>query len=346
MSITNKTSKRKYWSFVSEIDGRLLDASAHFTLIFHRYFKRANRYLHRLSSIQIAEHNYHEGRVNPFPTIALLPQLQRLDLSDCFTLQSPTTDYLSFLTNLTDLSIARCRGLRDDYSVAYWSRFWLRCGAKLRRLNISGCDSLAATSGFRYLTCLSSLTKLEAGGIVLRSTLTLPVFQLTNLVSLDFRDASLAADMDFKPMSKLQSLTSLNMSHVGSISDDIVRQIATLRGLTDLDLGRTRKAISSANGFIRLTNLHNLVRLNLQQSFDLPDGTLAALLRSMPRLQLINLRYCFQISLNGALALGACKDLRLADLTQTAVSKEFDDNAEELQRIVGLSSLEIMMEEP
>lgn len=294
--------------------------------------------------MRIAETNFSDGWRNPIPTIALVSGLRRLDLSDCLSLQSETTNFLSLLTSLTDLSLARCYNLQDDGNVAYWSRFWLRCGARLVRLNISGCRRLVSSNGLRYMTALSSLTRLEAGSISVSSELTSPLRLMTSLRSLDLQGSTLDSQADVNALRHLTALTEVNFGRIRFIRNEMIAALSNLTRITSLNISGARSSLSD-EAFVAVAKLVNLKLLRADQLLTLNDESFALWMYCLAQLEWISLRFCSQLSKTGAVLLANCRKLRFADLSHTSVAKDMEDNVEDFAKLVGISGLEVVMED-
>ncbi|KAK9806023.1 hypothetical protein WJX73_006325 [Symbiochloris irregularis] len=211
-------------------------------------FLAALRGLHRLRELVICRCCIQDGLIH---TIAKLPGLQRLQLSQCTGLGDGRAWVLAQQTNLTHLDLSGCLGLthRGMNELARNLR-------KLQSLDLSSCQDYASRGG--ALACLeplgSTLTSLSLAhcDCITDKSVVLMVQKLPRLRVVNLRGCDKLTDAAVAKLCRFtKQLCSLDLQFCRRVSQDSLGPLCRARHLTSLRLAETRITQEALDRFVR-----------------------------------------------------------------------------------------------
>ena len=254
--------------------------------------------------------------------VARLPALRSLQLAGCAEMTDDGVCAVSEIPTLTSLSLAGCDKITDDALCAVSRR------RGLTNLNLRDCAKVTEV-GLGAVVRLSALTRLNLGWCrnVADEDVIAVSRNLPQLASLCLAGCSKLTDNGIRAVCRLQGLTDLNLRDCWRLTDQSVRSVSELPALKSLDLSccdlltdKGLRAMSRVRTltFLDLSNCHQVV-------LELPRAV-----RHMPALATLNLTACYNLADDGvravrtmpaltALNLGSC--FELTDKALRAVSR-------------------------
>lgn len=220
---------------------------------------------------------------------------------------NPVTDasfeVITKLTGLTELDLGECHGLSGRALIG------LKSFKNMRKLNLE-----------RTMIGLEAIQVIE---------------ELSNLESLSLRNCSEIDDFCLLFLTPLTSLVELNVSKLYNITDQGVQHLLTLPNLKILDLSYCTRLSGDWNLQFKL----ELTELKLADCCSwATDRVLAELAPFVPKLRILKLENCVQLTSEG---LKALTPLKLVDLDLSFCVGIIDEDLELLAKISTLQELKL-----
>ena len=237
-----------------------------------------------------------------------MTQLMHLNLADCQKITNVGVQILQALTNLEYLNLSRCKLTDAGFRHFRPSNDGMQPFAKLKELELRGCNSITKTEHFQHLTMLERLNFADCKKFSdIQSLRYLPRLKSLNLAMCpqldpaglhgprifpELTDLNLGycnlINAHFTGLTNLGTLQCLDLAHA-QIPEGHMQGISGLTNLTDLNLMHLR---TSNTGLNHLGTLSNMKRLNL--AFAKSDGVTPAglsFLQYMTKLTSLNLSF-------------------------------------------------------
>lgn len=215
-----------------------------------------------------------------------IKKLSHLLLYGCTKIDAQGIDYLSKTMKLKTLGLSRAENISDDGMKS------LSTMTSLTELDLEHCNSFGDL-GFSFLTRLSNLTVLHFGLYELFSEQNVTneglmgLSELRNLKSLSLFGRPLS-DTGIQSISKLKSLTYLDISYCKLISDEGMKCLSNLKSLTFLDISLCQ--LITDKGIYHVSQLKNLTELKADSLPNITDEAFVSLSK-LPNLTSLTLNH-------------------------------------------------------
>eukprot|EP00123_Amoebidium_parasiticum_P021399 comp6654_c0_seq1/m.2423 comp6654_c0_seq1/g.2423 ORF comp6654_c0_seq1/g.2423 comp6654_c0_seq1/m.2423 type:complete len:540 (-) comp6654_c0_seq1:75-1694(-) len=261
-----------------------------------------------------------------------LKQLRSLDVSFCTGLGDDALDALRGLTRLMEINVSGCYRITDAGARALGT-VWSLTVVQVSRCNKLTDNALLSLSELPNLVHLNaaSLSQVGDGGLFALAA-------AEKLSLLDLSGCDLITSRGLRVLSSsLPRLHTLNVDYCYRVGDPGVESLGHLSQLTRLNIAHIDMLTDM--GFAELSSLNGLVSLNVCWCRELTDIGLVSTLSHMPRLQVLDVSGCENMTDATAELLGQMGSLRILNVSWC--KKITDEGAAAIAGATTLEELDI-----
>ncbi|KAK9159216.1 hypothetical protein Scep_005790 [Stephania cephalantha] len=213
-----------------------------------------------------------------------LPKLQSIKLDGCHVTCSGLEAIGNRCILLRELSLSKCSGVTDE-----GLSFLVKKQKELRKLDITCCRKITQISVDNVTKSCTSLTslKMESCYLISKEAFTLIGERCHHLEEIDLTDTEVD-DAGLMSISRCKKLSSLRLGICYNLTDNSLIQVGKI--------------------------CRELVELDLYRSMGITDLSIAAIASGCPRLEMITLAYCKDITDTSLVSLSKCSRLSVVEI--------------------------------